>query len=186
MNNNICFFHVAARNCMANGNFRSMIDSNAYRVYARSTYRGAARATIPNTNRYRCAQSPTNREIKLNKSKRGGWARQREGVARGTTLCLLSPVVYTDDRSRVRPYGRGILVYDSNPDESLKRDFQDCAPVTRRNDPARKNLPTNDPKLLAVYKLQSAWAEVISPVRPRTSDESRFHLVAVRLIVNDC
>lgn len=53
----------------------------------------------------------------------------------------------------------GSSFYDSNPDESLKRDFQDCAPVTRRNDSARKNLPTDDPKLLAVYKLQSGRAE---------------------------
>lgn len=114
----------------------------------------------------------------------GGWARQLEGAARGTNPSVSYLLSSTYDRStRVRPYGRGILVYDSNPDESLKRDFQDCAPVTRRNDPARKNLPTNDPKLFAVYKLQSARAEVISPIRPRTSDESRFHLAID--IVND-
>lgn len=71
----------------------------------------------------------------------------------------------------------GSSVYDSNPNESLKRDFQDCAPVTRRNGPARKNLPPNDPKLLTAYKLQSAWANIILT---RTFEKSKF-LLAIML-----
>jgi len=65
----------------------------------------------------------------------------------------------------------GSSVYDSNPDESLKRDFQDCVPVIRRNGPVRKNLPLNDPKLLNVYKLQNTRAEVIPAY---TFNESKF------------
>lgn len=74
------------------------------------------------------------------------------------------------------PTAEGSSVYDSNPDESLKRDFQDCASVTRRNGSARKNLPWNDLKLFAAYKLQSAQAEVI-PLR--AFDELNFQLAVM-------
>lgn len=88
------------------------------------------------------------------------------------SLCPLSPVYLRTFLGSV-PTVEGSSVYDSNPDESLKRDFQECAPVTRRNGPARKNLPSNDPKLLTAYKLQNTRTEVIPPC---TFNELKFQL----------
>lgn len=83
----------------------------------------------------------------------------RRRVDSAQPLCPLSLHLPTDVSKGSFLYtAEGFSVYDSNPNESLKRDFQDYAPVTRRNGPARKNLPPNDPKLLTAYKLQSARA----------------------------
>lgn len=119
--------------------------------------------------RYRCAQSLTNWGTKLNKSPGGGadgWNGKGGGGKLEATLCPLSPVYLWTFLGSVPTAGES-SVYDSNPDESLKRDFQDWATVTRRNGPVRKNLPSNDPKLFAAYKLQNSRADSDSSFYPQ-------------------